>query len=125
MSSKLIHSQKPFFSSMVVDAVMTLDQDELDESLIGVKKVPGGGMQVRARNDRERSPAPAPYPLLETSQDSLLIKGVAFKKTFSYAGFEQQPKSFVNPKVLCLNVELELKAEKDNAEVRVNEVSVR
>ncbi|KAJ9127283.1 T-complex protein 1 subunit eta [Naganishia onofrii] len=56
-------------------------------------------------------------------QDSLLIKGVAFKKTFSYAGFEQQPKSFVNPKVLCLNVELELKAEKDNAEVRVNEVS--
>jgi T-complex protein 1 subunit eta len=57
-------------------------------------------------------------------QDSLLIRGVAFKKTFSYAGFEQQPKSFVNPKVLCLNVELELKAEKDNAEVRVNEVSV-
>lgn len=57
------------------------------------------------------------------SQDSLLIKGVAFKKTFSYAGFEQQPKSFTNPKILCLNVELELKAEKDNAEVRVNEVS--
>jgi T-complex protein 1 subunit eta len=56
-------------------------------------------------------------------QDSLLIKGVAFKKTFSYAGFEQQPKSFKDPKILCLNVELELKAEKDNAEVRVNEVS--
>ncbi|KAG7529742.1 hypothetical protein FFLO_05431 [Filobasidium floriforme] len=100
MSSKLIHSQKPFFSNMVVDAVMCLDQEDLNEGLIGVKKVPGGGMQ-----------------------DSLLIRGVAFKKTFSYAGFEQQPKSFVNPKVLCLNVELELKAEKDNAEVRVNEVS--
>lgn len=100
MSSKLIHSQKPFFANMVVDAVMTLDQEDLDESLIGVKKVPGGGMQ-----------------------DSLLIRGVAFKKTFSYAGFEQQPKSFVDPKILCLNVELELKAEKDNAEVRVNEVS--
>jgi T-complex protein 1 subunit eta len=100
MSSKLIHSQTPFFASMVVDAVLSLDQDDLDESLIGVKKVPGGGMQ-----------------------DSLLIKGVAFKKTFSYAGFEQQPKSFKDPKVLCLNVELELKAEKDNAEIRVNEVS--
>lgn len=100
MSSKLIHSQTPFFANMVVDAVMSLDQNDLDESLIGVKKIPGGGMQ-----------------------DSLLIKGVAFKKTFSYAGFEQQPKSFLNPKVLCLNVELELKAEKDNAEVRVNEVS--
>ncbi|BEJ13048.1 hypothetical protein CspHIS471_0302220 [Cutaneotrichosporon sp. HIS471] len=100
MSSKLIHSQMPFFSKMVVDAVSSLDPNDLDESLIGIKKVPGGGMQ-----------------------DSQLIKGVAFKKTFSYAGFEQQPKSFTNPKILSLNVELELKAEKDNAEVRVNEVS--
>ncbi|KDN37203.1 putative CCT7-component of chaperonin-containing T-complex [Tilletiaria anomala UBC 951] len=100
MSSKLIVSQRPFFARMVVDAVTTLDQEDLDESLIGVKKVPGGAMQ-----------------------DSLLIKGVAFKKTFAYAGFEQQPKSFTDPKILCLNVELELKAEKDNAEVRINEVS--
>ncbi|KAI9444906.1 chaperonin Cpn60/TCP-1 family [Lactarius indigo] len=100
MSSKLIHSEKPFFSKMVVDAVLSLDQDELDESLIGVKKIPGGGMQ-----------------------DSLLISGVSFKKTFTYAGAEQQPKSFVNPLILSLNVELELKAEKDNAEVRVDAVS--
>ena len=128
MSSKLIHSQKPFFSTMVVDAVMTLDQDELDESLIGVKKVPGGGMQVSGSVEGELHGGlreDANYPRSTSLQDSLLIKGVAFKKTFSYAGFEQQPKSFVNPKVLCLNVELELKAEKDNAEVRVNEVSVR
>jgi T-complex protein 1 subunit eta len=54
----------------------------------------------------------------------MLVKGVAFKKSFSYAGFEQQPKSFKNPTILCLNVELELKAEKDNAEVRVEQVSV-
>ena len=100
MSSKLIHSEKPFFSKMVVDAVLSLDQDQLDESLIGVKKIPGGGMQ-----------------------DSLLINGVSFKKTFTYAGAEQQPKSFVNPLILSLNVELELKAEKDNAEVRVDAVS--
>jgi T-complex protein 1 subunit eta len=53
------------------------------------------------------------------SQDSVLIDGVAFKKTFSYAGFEQQPKRFENPKVVCLNVELELKAERDNAELEV------
>lgn len=99
MSSKLIHHHKPFFSNMVVDAVLTLDQDDLDESLLGIKKIPGGGME-----------------------DSLLVKGVAFKKAFSYAGFEQQPKSFQNPKVLCLNVELELKAERDNAEVRIEHV---
>ncbi|GAA5974010.1 hypothetical protein JCM21900_006857 [Sporobolomyces salmonicolor] len=100
MSSKLIHSSKPFFSQMVVDAVLTLDPTSLDPSLIGIKKVPGGGME-----------------------ESLLVRGVAFKKTFSYAGFEQQPKKIRNPKVLCLNVELELKAERDNAEVRIEEVS--
>jgi T-complex protein 1 subunit eta len=100
MSSKLIHGQKDFFTKLCVDAVLSLDQDELDENLIGCKKVSGGAMQ-----------------------DSLLIDGVAFKKTFAYAGFEQQPKSFKNPKILSLNVELELKAEKDNAEVRVKEVA--
>lgn len=100
MSSKLIHSEKPFFSNMVVDAVLCLDQDDLDENLIGVKKIPGGGMQ-----------------------DSLLIRGVAFKKTFTYAGAEQQPKLFKDPLILSLNVELELKAEKDNAEVRIDQVS--
>ncbi|CAG8467959.1 13756_t:CDS:2, partial [Racocetra fulgida] len=84
---------------MVVNAVLTLDQEELNEKLIGIKRIPGGAMQ-----------------------DSLLINGVAFKKTFSYAGFEQQPKSFKNPKILSLNVELELKAEKDNAEVRIEDL---
>ena len=54
----------------------------------------------------------------------MLVDGVAFKKTFAYAGFEQQPKSFKNPKILSLNIELELKAEKDNAEVRVEDVRV-
>jgi len=99
LSSKLVHSQKDFFKKMVVDAVLSLDQDDLNERMIGIKKIPGGAMQ-----------------------DSLLIEGVAFKKTFSYAGFEQQPKSFKNPKILSLNVELELKAERDNAEVRVEKV---
>ncbi|KAK9447951.1 chaperonin Cpn60/TCP-1 family [Limtongia smithiae] len=100
MSSKLINQNSDLFSKMVVDAVMTLDQDDLDEKLIGIKKVSGGSIE-----------------------DSALVAGVAFKKTFAYAGFEQQPKSFLNPKILSLNVELELKAEKDNAEVRVEQVS--
>lgn len=99
MSSKLISNNSTFFTKMVVDAVLSLDQEDLDEKLIGIKKVPGGSME-----------------------DSLFVDGVAFKKTFSYAGFEQQPKKFSNPKIVNLNVELELKAEKDNAEVRVQEV---
>ncbi|RMJ26647.1 t-complex protein 1 [Aspergillus sp. HF37] len=100
MSSKLIKRHADFFTKMVVDAVLSLDQEYLNEKLIGVKRVTGGGLQ-----------------------DSLFVDGVAFKKTFSYAGFEQQPKSFKNPKIVCLNVELELKSEKDNAEVRIEQVS--
>lgn len=80
---------------MVVDAVLHLDEN-LNKHDIGIKKVTGG-----------------------SATDSLLIEGVCFKKTFSYAGFEQQPKSFEDISVLLLNVELELKAEKDNAEVRM------
>lgn len=57
-------------------------------------------------------------------QDTLLVAGVAFKKTFSYAGFEMQPKSYSNPKIALLNIELELKAERENAEIRLESVEV-
>merc|ERR1712100_193171 len=96
LNSKLISHQKDFFAPIVVDAVLSLDDDHALD-MIGIKKVSGGALE-----------------------DSFLVQGVAFKKTFSYAGFEQQPKSFENPKVLLLHLELELKAEKDNAEVRLS-----
>ena len=63
------------------------------------------------------------FPLV--CKDTQLVAGVAFKKSFSYAGFEMQPKKYVNPKIALLNIELELKSEKENAEVRVNTVEVR
>jgi len=50
------------------------------------------------------------------------LPGVAFKKTFSYAGFEMQPKQYTDPKIALLNIELELKAERDNAEIRLENV---
>ena len=96
LNSKIISKNKEFFANMVVDAVMKLD-DTLNKSDIGIKKITGGSVT-----------------------DSFLVDGVCFKKTFSYAGFEQQPKSFANPGVLALNVELELKAEKDSAEIRLD-----
>ena len=95
LNSKLINHEKGFFAKMAVDAVLALGEGT-DLDLIGIKKVQGGSMT-----------------------DSILVRGVAFERTFSYAGFEQQPKSFENPSILMLNLELELKAEKDNAEIRV------
>jgi len=99
LNSKLISRHKSFFAPMIVDAIELLD-DDLDIAMVGKKRVPGGSVM-----------------------DSFLVKGVAFKKTFSYAGFEQQPKTFIKPKILLLNVELELKSEKENAEVRIEDPS--
>ncbi|GAB4845277.1 T-complex protein 1 subunit eta [Ancistrocladus abbreviatus] len=64
LSSKLIGGEKEFFAAMVVDAVLAIGSDDR-LNLIGIKKVPGGNMR-----------------------DSFLVNGVAFKKTFSYAGFQ-------------------------------------
>jgi T-complex protein 1 subunit eta len=98
LNSKLIARQKTLFAPMIVDAVTSLDPTMLDIKLVGIKKVTGGSVT-----------------------DSQLVQGVAFKKTFSYAGHEQQPKHLVSPKILLLNVELELKSEKENAEVRISD----
>ena len=95
LNSKLINSYKEFFSEMVVTAVSKLE-DDLNMKMIGIKKVTGGSVT-----------------------NSQIIEGVAFKKTFSYAGFEQQKKKYENPKICLLNLELELKSEKENAEIRI------
>lgn len=98
LNSKLIARQKHLFAPLIVNAVQLLDPNMCDIKLIGIKKVTGGSVT-----------------------DSELVAGVAFKKTFSYAGAEQQPKHLTNPKILLLNVELELKSEKENAEVRITD----
>uniref|UniRef100_A0A7S2SJM3 T-complex protein 1 subunit eta n=1 Tax=Mucochytrium quahogii TaxID=96639 RepID=A0A7S2SJM3_9STRA len=101
LNSKLICGYQSFFAPMCVEALSILDQSDLNLKLVGIKKITGGSVT-----------------------DSFLVKGVAFKKTFSYAGFEQQPKKIKDPKVLLLNVELELKSEKENAEVRIDDPSL-
>ena len=101
LNSKLIASHQDLFAPMVVDAVMLLaKKDRLDDvnTLVGIKQIPGGDVR-----------------------QSFWVQGVAFKKTFSYAGFDQMTKKFTYPKVLLLNVELELKSEKENAEVRITD----
>jgi len=99
MNSKLIARNKGYFAPIVVSCVEKLDKSR-DLSLVGIKKIPGGALQ-----------------------DSVMVEGVAFKKTFSYAGFEQMQKKYDNPKILLLNVELELKSEKENAEIRISDAA--
>ena len=97
LRSKLVSGQREFFAKMIVDAIDSLD-DDLRLQDLGVKLVKGGSLL-----------------------DSFFVNGVAFKRTFFYAGFDQQPKHFKDPKILLLNVELELKAEGEAAEVRVTD----
>jgi len=99
LNSKLIERQKEFFSEMLVTAVQNLAPDDPID-MVAMKQVSGGSVS-----------------------DSILVQGVAFKKTFAYAGFEQQPKHFQNPAVLLLNIELELKSERQNAEIRIKDPS--
>jgi len=56
---QLVAGNKEFFSEMVVTAVQSIDQDIMPLEMIGIKKVPGGALE-----------------------ESRLINGVAFKKTF-------------------------------------------
>jgi T-complex protein 1 subunit eta len=103
LNSKLIANHKDLFAPMIVDAVLELHESgSLDDLMnnIAIKRIPGGDVR-----------------------QSFLVQGVAFRKTFSYAGFEQMHKKFVQPKILLLNVELELKSEKENAEVRISNPS--
>lgn len=98
MNSKLIASHQEHFAKIAVDAVLMLDED-LREDMIGIKQITGGAME-----------------------DSFLVPGVSFKKTFCYAGFEQQPKKIPAPKICLLNLELELKAEGGHkAEVKITD----
>ncbi|OHT10337.1 T-complex protein 1 subunit eta [Tritrichomonas foetus] len=97
LRSKLVSDNREFFAKIIVDAVDNLD-DNLRLEDLGVKLIKGGGIQ-----------------------DSFFVAGVAFKRTFFYAGFDQQPKHFENPKILLLNVELELQGASIDSEVRVDD----
>lgn len=92
LNSKNIRACKTHFSEMLVEA-LSCDED------LHIDKVPGGSLS-----------------------DSFLVPGIAFRKTFTYAGYEQQPKKILSPNICCLNMELEWKRERENAEVRVGSV---
>ena len=97
----------------MVDAVLSLG-DLLPLNMIGIKKVTGGALEVGFSIFTDYSALPsyalfnlvhydsypyAIYAMTNTIQDSQLVHGVSFKKTFSYAGFEMQPKKYITPKV--------------------------
>lgn len=97
VNSKNIRENKKLFAQIIVDTFNHADYEDLNT--VGIKKIVGGSIS-----------------------DSVLAKGIAFEKCFTYAGYEQSPKKIIDPKIICLNVELEWKAERDNAEIKIGDV---
>jgi T-complex protein 1 subunit eta len=98
LNSKLISGKRHVFSEMIVNICIYMGKD-FDTNMISVKSIIGGSIN-----------------------DSFFIKGIGIKKPFSYAGSEKQFKKYYFPNILAVNLELEIKSEKDNSESRVKSI---
>jgi len=92
ITSKILKHDKDYFSNIIVNAL------EISKEPV-IKTIKGGSFT-----------------------DSSIFNGIVFEKCFTYAGYEQQPKKILNPKILLTNVELEWKSERENAEMRISNV---
>ncbi len=99
LNSKLISGKRHIFSEMIVDIGLFMGS-EFDPNMISVKEILGGNLS-----------------------DSFFLKGIVIKKPFSYAGYEQQSKKLYYPEILLLDIELEIKTEKDQSETKINHIS--
>ncbi|ORD93934.1 TCPH [Enterospora canceri] len=93
MTSKNVRNERGHFAEMLCGVLNSRNKD----FNLNVVKMPGGSLG-----------------------DSVLVDGVAFEKTFTYAGYDQQPKRIEHPLIACIDVELEWKSEKENAEIRIS-----
>ena len=95
LNSKIIANYKEFLSEMILEAKEKLEECK-DKDLIGIKHTIRGYIT-----------------------DSFLVYGVAFKKVSLMHVLSNNRKN-LNIKIIILNVELELKSEKENCELRIS-----
>jgi|Transcript_265 T-complex protein 1 subunit eta len=98
LNSKLISGKRHIFSEMIVDIGLFMGS-EFDLNMISVKGILGGNLT-----------------------DSFFLKGIIIKKPFSYAGYEKQKKKVYYPIILLLDIELEIKTEKDQSETKITKI---
>ncbi|MES1905547.1 MAG: T-complex protein 1 subunit eta [Paramarteilia canceri] len=95
----MISNNSSFFADIAIKAVKTIGPKS-SLKLIGIQKQRGASLS-----------------------DSILVDGFAIPKCFAYAGAKSQPYKFINPKIALIHVELELKAERSNAELKIETAS--
>jgi len=98
LSSKILSGNANLFAELALKAIKTIGIGS-SLNLVGIKTLRGGSVS-----------------------ESQIVEGFALPKCFAYAGAKSQPYSFSNPKIALLEIELEHKAERSNAEVRINTV---
>ena len=111
-NSKILKIHRSFFAQLLFDCFKRLfrlhqsieyNQDgkkqfHIDRNSIQLMDIPGGSVL-----------------------DSFIVDGICFKRTFYYAGYEQQKKFIENPRIIFLNHELELKHQKEFARIVIND----
>jgi len=98
LNSKLISAKRHIFSEMIVDIGLFLGS-EFDSNMVSIKEIIGGNLM-----------------------DSFFLKGIIIKKPFSYAGYEKQNKKVYYPYILLLDIELEIKTEKNHSETKIKNI---
>ncbi len=96
LNSKILNKDKDFFLDMIFQCLEWCQDAEFDLDTIQLTTIPGASLM-----------------------DSFALDGLCFYKSFSYAGYETQPKTIQNPKILVLNYELEWKHQNEQARVVV------
>ncbi|PIO71685.1 putative T-complex protein 1, eta subunit [Teladorsagia circumcincta] len=120
LAAEILKRMKPFIEDgvhpqLLIRAITKASEEALDHlSKLAIK--------IEGEKELREMLVKCAMTTLSSKLESGLVRGVAFQKAFSYAGFEMQPKHYKDPLVALLNIELELKAEKDNAEMRLTTV---
>jgi T-complex protein 1 subunit eta len=82
--SKLLYHDREFFTNLIYESSKLVKN--FNSKSIHILSIPGGSLS-----------------------ESILIDGIVFPQTFSYAGYEQQSKLIKKPKILLLNHEVRFK----------------
>lgn len=120
LNSKSIRNDKEYFCKMLIKGLKNSYRTEFD---VGLNNPTNGGNTLNNNKNTLNNNLYITKIPGGSLADSILVDGIAFEKTFTYAGYEQQPKKILNPKVCCLNIELEWKSERENCEIRIGNVN--
>lgn len=116
LSSKVLNKHSNIFSEMVISALYS--------NFTEIKYNDFHCNNINYYNNEKNNLNLIKYILAPGASinDSFLYNGIIFQSLFSYAGYERAPKYLNNKFISLINIELEITADKDNMEMRINNI---